>query len=233
MPSIGSLPGTKGFGTVPRPGLGTGGAMSFNGSASNLSIPNDADIQLGTGDFTIEFFMYMLGGGPLYQRIFSVGTFSSQKIAMSVEGSTDTNRTLYVWATGAASVQTGNFINRWVHVAISRNSSTLRVFIDGIQAYSAANSNDLTDATNVLRIGNESTLGATSYFKGYLTNFRWIKGTGLYTTNFSRPQVPLTAVTNTKILLLATTSGAVTTDSSAAPKTITNTSVTWQDSDPF
>lgn len=235
MPTIGSLSGSKGFGIISRPGQGRGGAMSFNGSTSNLSIANDADIQLGTGDFTIEFFIFILPAGPSFPRIFSVGSLSSGtvRIAMSIEGTTDTNRTIYLWATTAISIQSGNYLNEWVHIAISRTSGTMRVFIDGVQAYSAANTNNLTNSTDVLRIGNQSSTSAESAFKGYLTNFRWIKGTGLYTANFSKPQVPLTAVTNTKILLLATTSGAVTTDSSSVPKTVTNTSVTWLDSDPF
>jgi len=74
-------------------------------------------------------------------------------------------------------------------------------------------------------VGTMEFSGTTS---DYLTNFHWVKGTALYTANFSTPKTPISPVANTKLLLLATTSGAVTSDSSGLGKTVTNTGVSWR-----
>jgi hypothetical protein len=64
---------------------------------------------------------------------------------------------------------------------------------------------------------------------GWVTNFRWITGTGLYTTNFSVPTSALTAVTNTKLLLL----GASATDSGPLGLTVSNNNVAIAESSPL
>jgi hypothetical protein len=55
----------------------------------------------------------------------------------------------------------------------------------------------------------------------------------LYTSNFTRPTAPLTAVSGTKLLLLASTSGTATTDSSGLGKSVTNNGTTWSALNPF
>jgi hypothetical protein len=52
---------------------------------------------------------------------------------------------------------------------------------------------------NIIAIGGYY---STSYlFKGYMSDFRLVKGTAVYTSNFPPPTAPLTAITNTKLLL--------------------------------
>jgi hypothetical protein len=62
---------------------------------------------------------------------------------------------------------------------------------------------------------------------GNMTNYRLVIGTAVYTVaGFTPPTAPLTNITNTKLLLLASTSGTFTNDSSTAnagsPYTVTN-----------
>lgn len=239
MPFFSSVAGAMGYGRPPRPpapaAAAKGGSISFAGTAaSNLSIANDVDLRLETGDFTIEWWQYAQSGGNSFPRIFSIGNYSSQSIAVSQEGS-DASRTFYAWMSSASAIESGqNYVNSWIHFAICRSGTSLRIFKNGTQIGSTlTNSTNFNDTTNVLRIGNESSTSVGAAFKGLLTNFRWIKGTALYTTNFTVPTQPLTATANTKLLLLATTSAAVATDSSGASKTVTNGGVTWSSSTPF
>jgi hypothetical protein len=213
-----------------------GGSLLFTASStSGISIPNDIDLRMGSGDFTIEWFQYQLAtSGTTYQRVFSIGTYPSQSIAVSLEGE-DISRVFYAWISGGNSILTGlNLTNTWIHFAICRSGSTLRVFRNGTQIGSnISNSTNFSNSSNVLRIGNESTTSALVAFNGYITNFHWVKGTALYTANFTRPTAPITPVANTMLLLRATTSGTAFTDSSVKGKTATGTDVAWNALSPF
>jgi len=235
MPFLSSVEASMGYGRPPNPPVAaaTGGSLFFSGTSSSfLTVANDADLRMGAGDFTIEWFQYMQSGSS-FPRIFSIGTYSAQSIACSVEGS---NNTLYAWISGA-NVMTNSFssnLNKWTHVAFCRSGTSFRCFINGTQAGSTlTNSTNFNNTTNTLCIGNESTASAAAAYKGYITNFRWTKGQALYTANFTRPIAPLTAGANTKLLLLASTSGTAVTDSSGVGKTVTNTGVTWNALTPF
>jgi hypothetical protein len=189
---------------------------------------------MGTGDFTIEWFQYQLAGSGMYHRMFSIGTFPSASIAVSQEGS-DTSKDFYAWVpSGSVIASALNMVNTWIHFAICRSGSTLRVFQNGTQlGTNVSTATNFNDTTNVLRIGNQSTTAANTAFNGYITNFHWVKGTALYTANFTRPTRPITPVANTKLLLLATASGSAFTDSSGLGKTATGTGVAWNALTPF
>ena len=237
MPFLASMEGQYGYGRpVPPPTnpAGIGGSISFNGTAAvNLSIPNDLDFRMGTGNFTIEWFQYMTAGGGSAERIFSIGTYSTASIAVSLEGS-DISRFFYAWVSSANNIASGNYLNQWIHFAICRSGTSLRVFQNGTQiGTTLTNSTNFADSTNALRIGNETTTSDIAAYKGYITNFRWVKGSALYTSNFQKPTAPLTAVSGTKLLLLASTSGTATTDSSELVKTVTNNGTTWSALNPF
>jgi len=239
MPFLSSTEATMGYGRPRQPaaqaGVNKGGSLLFAGTAtSNLSIANDIDFQNGTGDFTIEWFQYSTTTGNSFPRIFSIGSYSGQSIAVSQEGS-DSSRTFYAWISSARSMESGqNYSNTWIHFAVCRSGTNLKVFKNGTQiGTTQINSTNFNDTTNALRIGNETSASLGAAFKGYITNFRWTKGAALYTANFTRPSAPLTATANTSLLLLATTSGSAATDSSGKGKTVTNNSVTWSSLTPF
>jgi len=239
MPFLASVAGASAFGRPPRVSApapaATGGSIRLTASAtSGISIPNSADVQMGTGDFTIEWFQYQLASSGQYHRVFSIGSFPSQSIAMSQEG-TDTSKAIYMWA--SSGVQQGiarNLQGAWFHFAITRASGSLRVFLGGTQiGTTAPNSTNFNNAASVLRIGNESTTSAAAAFNGHITNFHWVKGTALYTANFTPPTQPITPVANTRLLLRATTSETVLSDSSGTGKVATGTAATWSSLTPF
>jgi hypothetical protein len=236
MPFVSSEAGAFGYGRARRAAApATGGSLSFNGtSTSHLAIANDADLRMGTGDFTIEWWQRMESSANSFPRVFSIGSFSTQSIAVSLEGSS-TSRTFYAWISAANSIEASqNYTNTWIHFAICRSGTSLRVFKNGTQiGTTLTNSTNFNNTTNNLRIGNESTVSSGASFQGLITNFHWVKGTALYTANFTKPTQPVTPVANTKLLLLASTSGTATTDSSGLGKTVTNSNVTWNAATPF
>jgi len=239
MPFISSVSSKFAYGKPPRvpasqPAV-VGGSLRFTASStSGISIPNDIDLRMGTGDFTIEWFQYQLTGSGTNQRIFSIGSYATQSIAVSQEGS-DTSKTFYAWLSAANLILSGlNLTNTWIHFAICRSSNIVRIFRNGTQIGSnISNSTNFVDASNNLVIGNETTRTLGAAFNGYITNFHWVKGTALYTANFTRPSAPITRVANTMLLLNATTSDTAFTDSSVKGKVATGTGVAWNALSPF
>ena len=213
----------------------TGGSMNFAGtSTSYLSVANDTDFRFGTGDFTIEWFQNQTAGIS-FPRIFSMGTYSvTPSLGATIGVSIETN-TFYLWIGGGPNgFGTVSVTGAWNYFAITRSGTSIRVFLNGTQIGSTLTSSyNFNDTTNPLTIGTESIPAANNVFKGLLTNFRWTKGTALYTSNFTKPSAPLTADANTKLLLLASSSGTVTSDSSGLNNTVTNNSVTYSSGTPF
>lgn len=225
-----SSPFQAGRAKPPVVASGTGGSILFAGisSSSNLSVANDVDLRFGTGDFTIEWWQYQTDSNSA-PRPFSIGTYSTASIAVSIE-----NGTFYFWAGGANNMGTVSLKNAWHHIALTRSGTSVRAFIDGTQLGTTKSiSTDFNNTTNLLRIGNETSATTNAAFGGNITNFHWVKGTAKYTSNFTPSTTPLTAIANSKLLLKATDSGSLVTDSSGVGKTVTNNSVTWDSKTPF
>ena len=188
--------------------------VSLDGS-SYLSLADSNDFDLvssGTGDFTIEFYVYLPDISARY--VLSSGTDATR---CYINGSNrlhlnnPTDSFLMESSTAAAAITA----NKWTHIAFCKSSSTGYIFVDGIQ-YSFASGPALGGDLdfNDLRIGRTSTS-----LNGFISNLRILKGTALYTANFTPPTAPLSNVTNTKLLCCQSSSSA--TAAAVAPGTIT------------
>ncbi len=88
--------------------------------------------------------------------------------------------------------------NTWNHIAYSRVGTNLYYAINGVVAVSTGFSTNFT-VSRVNYIGRNDT-AANRYFPGYISNLRVIKGTGLYTSNFTPSTTPLTVISGTSLL---------------------------------
>ena len=91
--------------------------------------------------------------------------------------------------------------NAWNHIAIVRDGANIKCYMNGVLGSTTAVSTTafMTTTGNVV-VG--SALGnANTYLNGYVTNLRAVKGSVVYSSAFTPPTSPLTAVTNTKLLL--------------------------------
>jgi hypothetical protein len=129
--------------------------------------------------------------------------------------------------------------NVWQHVAVVGNggadgSRNVKVYINGELKLTRTANYDITQTSSALRIGNQTNASvANGNYAGLLTNFRWVIDTQVYTGNFSPPTEPLTAISGTQLLLLASNSASLLIDSSSANRSPTNTGVTFSTSTPF
>ena len=200
-------PGTGTLFTVPSENInvsisttespfGSGNSYFFNGTSSYLKVVSDDSWDFGTGDFTIEWFQFKTDTNP-YTRIFAIGTTPTASIGCSLERSGGgPNSTFYTWFPGSVSFTTADYNSSWIHFAIVRNSGVLRVYKNGVQiGIDRINTSNITNSLP-LYFGVESpTTSANTWFGGYLTNIRFVKGLAVYTGPFTVPTSALTETT--------------------------------------
>lgn len=170
-----------------------GGASGyFDGSGDYITVPASDGLELGSGDFTIELWLYSLGGQAQYAGVISKGQEGSTSADVwNLEFAGDSEIGFYAWSVGGLGVITGISTNTWHHVAISRNGSTTRFFLDGVLASFASGSYTISsNANGPLRIGSGWYDLAGRPFKGYIEELRITKGVARYTANFTPPTAP-------------------------------------------
>jgi hypothetical protein len=172
---------------------GGGNSYLFNGSSTGvITYPGSTDWAVGTDDFTIEWFSRQSNlSSPSFQRVFSIGNFPTIKIGVSIESGT-----FYYWAndTFRYSSSGASQANVWIHWAMVRASGVTRVYKNGtLLGSQITDTNNITDNTTSLTIGNTLTPDNNAGLVGNLTNFRWVKGLAVYTGNFTTPTSALTA----------------------------------------
>ncbi len=172
-----------------------GGSVYFPGS-SNLLVPSNASFALGTGDFTIEMWVY---NTSTTNRLISYATATSPIIYIN------TSNYVQYDNYGVGGVLTSSILtplNTWNHIAIVRLSATSKIYINGVQGASGSDTNNWGQAG--IYIGVDV---STTFMTGYMSNLRIVKGTAVYTGAFTPPTAPLTAIAGTSLLLNATNSG--------------------------
>lgn len=185
------------------------GSVYFDGSGDYLSVTTDTSFNLGTGDFTVEAWVNFnsqagaiistYGGWWLqYRSDYSGFCFGV--------GDTFTLVRTWTWT-----------VNQWVHVAVTRSGTSLRMFINGVQQGATA-----TDSTN-FTVGSTLYCGALfsgfNHLNGYISNARVVKGSAVYTSDFTPSTTPLTAISGTS--LLTCQSASTVTDASTNALTVT------------
>ena len=177
-------------------------SVYFDGTGDYLQIADSADFDMGTGDFTLECFVYSIDDSD-YQGVFGSADYDDDAVLFQISDTgllrfTQPSGTINV--TGTTDLQLGG----WHHIVMCRSGTTLKGFVDGREEISETYSSsiDWGHSSNAIVIGAVDT---TDYpgqyqYKGYISNLRLVKGTALYTSNFTPPTTPLTNVTNTKLL---------------------------------
>jgi hypothetical protein len=167
----------------------------FDGTGDYLTVANNTALQMGSGDFTIEFWIYF-NSLTNYQTPFDKGYTGSGALLLQTGLN---NGRLIVYANGSAVItETGTASTGvWIHYALVRNGTTLTLYRDGVSSGSTTNSTNFNNASTV-GIGGPAASGYE--VNGHLSNFRIVKGTAVYTSNFTPPTAPLTAITNTSLL---------------------------------
>ena len=217
----------------------------FDGNGDYLNATNVADLRLGAGDFTVEAWINPIRIINTYGSSI-VGTYSfisplDRGWLLSLNPTGYLRFIIHPASGGPTAIDlispTITQINSWSHVAVVRSgsgSNNVRLYLNGVQVAAGTTTIDDTWSGSDFYI---ATVRADSLspnigndqisFAGSVSNFRMVKGTAVYTSAFTPPTAPLTAIANTT-LLTCQSNRFIDTNTQVAAKTLTpngNTSV--------
>lgn len=176
------------------------GAGDFDGSSAYIESPiitPGTPLDVGNGDFTLEFWAYplSLAGTSLpfaFSRTDVNGTsgfiefVTPNKVLAAIHGGVSG-----AGVPGATSLA----INSWHHIALTAQGTTAHCFVDGVEIPGSPFVGGVLApfASNVrISIGAEASAGGQQFFHGHIDEVRIVKGTAIYTANFTPPVAPFT-----------------------------------------
>ena len=160
-----------------------GTSLFFDGTFAGdyVTAPDNSYYAMGTGNFTIECWIYLTGAAA-YSMIFEQGSTVSD-ISFGLK---PTTLQPYLYAGGFVINGSSNAqLNVWQHIALVRNSGTITIYLNGISIGSTSTVYNYT--SQKFMIG--ATAALTNFIKGYIDDFR-ISKTARYTSNFTPPTEP-------------------------------------------
>jgi len=166
------------------------GSLAFDGTGDGLSLNYNPYVDMGSGDFTYEWWMNPSSQpsqagiwvqspdpstfGPIWfvyesgiMRLYATTANGSWNIASQVQVS--------------GTIATGT----WTHFALTRSGGVWRSFVNGTQYWTITNSGSLYVLNTPMYIGIFG--GGSRGYNGYLDDFRITKGYARYTSNFTAP----------------------------------------------
>ena len=203
-----------------------GGSGYFDGTGDFLSAATNAAFNFGSGAFTIEFWYYPTTLSGTQCLITNYGG-STTGFVIQMGGSTAGSGRIDAGFSGdGADITSTNAVqlNSWNHIAISGTpgATGIKLFINGAQEGSTYTGATSLDTSSTLLIGE---VASTNRLSGYLCGLRLLKGTAQYTTTFTPPTAPLTAITNTSLLLSGTNGGIIDNAMSNVLETVGNAQI--------
>lgn len=174
------------------------GSIYFDGSGDYVNAPNSSAFAFGTGDFTVEFWV----NSSVFQNYITIVSTRTGINSNCWSIGTQAAAQMLFYA-GAEIVRdtAAMLANTWYHFAFVRANGVLTGYRNGVAFASVANTFDFTSTT--LRFGSDVSYGEP--FTGYLSNLHIVKGTAVYTGNFTPATSNLTAIANTSLLVKANT----------------------------
>jgi hypothetical protein len=158
-----------------------GYSAKFDGAGDYLEIPASSDYFLGTGDFTIEGWIYPETNFSTSRPIIVRGV-STDGYSLSIQATTGK---LYLEIPNYTLASTNALtLNTWQHIAVVRVGSTISMYINGV-LNGTTPVLDWAETSAVLRIGTNRGTPST-YFLGYMDDVRITK-VSRYEAEFDPP----------------------------------------------
>lgn len=155
-------------------------SLALDGSTMALSVTSP-DMAMGSGDFTFECWAYQTSR-PSVCSVLCISQASGVSGIIMQIGATG----VITLTSAGAGIGVGTLVvplNQWTHLAVSRNSGTLRSYIGGLLDITTTNTTNFSDG--LCHIGQFS--GGSQRFPGYIDDVRLTPGVGRYPAAFSPP----------------------------------------------
>lgn len=165
-----------------------GESILLDGNSDYCTVPDHANWDFGSGDFTIDF---RIRFNALSEQDTLLSQLATAKVGWefyyyeaklyfgwSIDGTIISDVGTFSWTPST---------DTWYHIAIERDGNDLRCYVDGLQIGSIKDITGVTifNSTDVLAIGAGS--AGENFFDGWLEEIRISKGIARWTSNFSLP----------------------------------------------
>ena len=173
------------------------GSLTLDGTGDYLSVASTDDFAFGTGDFTIEAFVYKTADTG-QEAIFDFRTAATDlAVAIGIRAGNQP----YVYVNGTYEIQsaTALTLSAWNHVAYVRQGTTGTLYLNGTSVGTWVDSTNYGSAKPLI-IGAGYTGGFT-FWTGNIDEVRVINGTAKYTANFTPSTTPFLSEEETVLLL--------------------------------
>jgi hypothetical protein len=177
-----------------------GASAYFDGTGDYLSTPSTSNLSFGSGDFTIECWVYANTLGS-YNAVFAQwpdngGTTNNSYVLEAVSPNM-----VFYWASGSTlygPATLGTIVTgQWTHYAICRSGNTLYPFKNGVLGTTTSITQTLNSPASAVTVGGQVAGGGG--WNGFISNLRIVKGIAVYTAAFTPPRRPLGTRTNNLI----------------------------------
>lgn len=161
-----------------------GSSGSFSPASFTSLYARNSDFVLGSGDFTVEGFVKLAVSQGTYATLFGTGGISSGYQIYVNHPSAPGKVLAAMQSRSNASTRvistTGVLDNAWHHIAVSRTSGVLRVFIDGVLEASATVTHSIT--SDALQVGFDP--DNSTYLSGHVDDLR-VSRSSVYSATFT------------------------------------------------
>ena len=196
-----------GYGALPGNVITT--SASFDGSTQSLAVANTAAFAFGTTDFTMEFWwrptsavrsdvldFYDEPGGGLNTRLLFGASITTGSLELYIDHPGGISGGIIQ---GAA---TSTILNSWNHLALTRQSGNIKMWLNGTQTGSTYNSNVLNfGQSGQMSLSIMKDHAASADGSGTLSQIRVNANTAVYTANFTPSTSTLRPIAGTQLLL--------------------------------
>ncbi|MGZ4414023.1 MAG: LamG-like jellyroll fold domain-containing protein, partial [Gaiellaceae bacterium] len=167
--TVSDLSGNGNNGTLANTSWATtgkyGGALSFNGTSSRVTIPDSASLHL-SGAMTLEAWVKPTTVSSAWRDVIEKGNDDYYLMGTSdhsgVPGGGGTIGVTYGTTTLTS--------NTWTHLAVTYDKTTISLYVNGTQVSTLADTANLATSTDALTIGSDPFYG--QYFSGLIDDLR-------------------------------------------------------------
>jgi hypothetical protein len=149
-------------------------SMKFDGTGDYLTWPAGNSVVFGTGDFTVEAWAYF-SSNPHTNGMYIIDTRNSGQTGnWGLHSGFESGLIWFFNSTTIVSTSTVYSTGTWYYFAYTRSSNTGRLYVNGTQVATGADSNNYNIASTIAYIGGRYSQEA--YLNGYIQDLRITKG---------------------------------------------------------
>lgn len=172
-------------------------SLYLDGAGDYLAAASQPDFNFGTGDITIEAWVYPTTTGT-FRTLFDFRS-STGDLNGIIIGISNIDALYFYYNGNYRVIPAGSVpINTWTHIAFTKTSGNTKLWVGGVQVgITYADANNYPQRG--IRIGADP--NGNFAFTGYIDDVRICKGTSKYTSTFTPPLAALNGDNSTVLLL--------------------------------